>query len=219
LRDGHQPRGRRRVDGMVNRRPGVPVAPLADEEARLRAARVRLVVTDVDGVLTDGGVYYSDRGEALKRFSVKDGMGVERLRDDGVETAFLTRESSPIVERRAEKLKLRLVYMGVRDKREALPRILADAKLYLGQLAYIGDDVNDLGIMEALAPRGLGGPPADAAPEVLRLAHRTSARPGGAGAFRDFVEWILELREQARTPAASGAGLGGRDAIREEGGL
>ena len=76
-------------------------APLFERELEMRAARIKLVATDVDGVLTDGSVYYSDGGEALKRFSVRDGMGVERLRADGVETAFVTRENSAIVTRRA----------------------------------------------------------------------------------------------------------------------
>jgi 3-deoxy-D-manno-octulosonate 8-phosphate phosphatase (KDO 8-P phosphatase) len=174
--------------------------------ARLRGAATKLVVTDVDGVLTDGGVYYSERGEALKRFSLRDGMGVERLRNDGIETAFMTRESSPIVARRAEKLGLRLVYLGVYDKKEMLPRLLADgdhgAGLDVSQLAYIGDDVNDLEIMEAIGARGLVGAPADAMPQVSRVAHLACARAGGAGAFRDFAEWILELRAEAREPEA-----------------
>jgi 3-deoxy-D-manno-octulosonate 8-phosphate phosphatase (KDO 8-P phosphatase) len=174
--------------------------------AQLRAAATKLVVTDVDGVLTDGGIYYSERGEAMKRFSVRDGMGVERLRNDGVETAIMTRENSPIVARRADKLGLRLVYLGVHDKEGMLPRLLADgdngAGLDVSQLAYIGDDVNDLGIMEAIAARGLVAAPADAMPEVLRGAHLACARAGGAGAFRDFAEWILELRAEARAPKA-----------------
>jgi 3-deoxy-D-manno-octulosonate 8-phosphate phosphatase (KDO 8-P phosphatase) len=164
----------------------------------LRAARLRLVVTDVDGVLTDGGVFYSERGEALKRFSLRDGMGVERLRQGGIETAFLTREDSPIVARRAEKLHLAHCYLGVPDKLAALPRVLHDAGVELAQLAYIGDDVNDEGIMRAVLEVGLTGAPLDATPSVLRLAHHKCARPGGYGAFRDFAEWILELRARAR---------------------
>jgi len=177
-------------------------APLAGRELALRAARVRLVITDVDGVLTDGGVFYSERGEALKRFSLRDGMGVERLRGEGIETAFLTRETSAIVQARAEKLKVRRCHLGVADKRAFLPRLLAEAALEVGEVAYIGDDVNDAGIMTAVAAHGLVGAPLDAMPSVLRLAHHRSMRPGGYGAFRDFAEWILDLRAEARRPAA-----------------
>jgi 3-deoxy-D-manno-octulosonate 8-phosphate phosphatase (KDO 8-P phosphatase) len=207
------------VDGVVTRDATVRALALLDREQRSRAAQLRLVVTDVDGVLTDGGVYYSDRGEALKRFSVRDGMGVARLRDDGVETAFLTGETSAIVERRAEKLKIRLIYLGVADKLGELPRILADAGLVLSQVAYIGDDANDVGIMQAIGAHGLVGAPADAAPEALALAHYGSPQPGGAGAFRGFAEWILNLRAHARTPEAVDARPTVIDAKRELGGL
>ena len=173
-------------------------APPLEHELRLRAASLRLVITDVDGTLTDGTVFYSEHGEALKRFSLLDGMGVERLRDAGIETAFLTRETSPIVSRRAEKLKIPFVYQGVRDKRQALNGILADTRCSLSQVAYIGDDVNDLEILTAVAKQGLVAAPLNAQPAVMRVVHRCCARSGGAGAFRDFAEWILELRQLAR---------------------
>jgi len=178
----------------------VVTTALTERELRFRAASLRLVITDVDGVLTDGGVYYSERGEALKRFSLRDGMGVERLRDAGIETAFITRENSPIVARRAEKLQLRYVYLGVRDKRAALDQVLAETQLGPQQLAYIGDDVNDQAVMAAVAMRGLTGAPADAEPPIRRAAHFRTTRPGGYGAFREFAEWILRLREEARAP-------------------
>jgi len=190
------------MDRMVIGAEPVLVAPLFERELEMRALRLRLVVTDVDGVLTDGGVYYSDRGEAFKRFSVRDGMGVERLRGEGIETVFLTRESSPIVERRAEKLKLRNCYLGVGDKRAALPRVLADAAVDAAEVGYIGDDVNDVGIMEAVGVGGLLAAPLDAVPAVLQRAHYRCTVPGGCGAFRDFAEWILGLRERGRRPTA-----------------
>jgi 3-deoxy-D-manno-octulosonate 8-phosphate phosphatase (KDO 8-P phosphatase) len=172
--------------------------PLTDAELAVRAVRIKLVATDVDGVLTDAGVYYSDSGEVMKRFSLRDGMGVERLRDDGIETAFITRENSTLVVRRAEKLKIRLCYLGVRDKAAALPTLLAEAGASAGEVAYIGDDVNDSAIMAAIAPTGLVAAPADAFAPVLRNVHYRCAQPGGHGAFRDFAEWILGFRKRMR---------------------
>ena len=190
---------------MVTEEHDLLCAPLFDRELALRASRVRLVATDVDGVLTDGGVYYSEQGEALKRFSMRDGMGVERLRNDGVEIAFVTRERSAIVARRAEKLKVTLCYVGVHDKTAVLPRLLGDAGIDASQLAYIGDDVNDAGIMAAVARDGLVGAPLDAIPSLLHGAHYRCRRPGGYGAFRDFAEWILDLRAKARAQKSTGA--------------
>jgi 3-deoxy-D-manno-octulosonate 8-phosphate phosphatase (KDO 8-P phosphatase) len=173
-----------------------PVVTLDAAEAGRRARRVRLLLTDCDGVLTDATVYYSERGEELKRFSLRDGMGCERLREVGVTTAIVTREDSPIVARRAHKLAVRL-WGGVRDKRAALPAILAEYGVTPDQVAYIGDDVNDLGVMEALANEGLICAPADAEASVLERVHLRSTRCGGAGAFRQIAEWIrLQQREE-----------------------
>jgi 3-deoxy-D-manno-octulosonate 8-phosphate phosphatase (KDO 8-P phosphatase) len=172
---------------------GVVAGPALAERAR----RTRLVLTDCDGVLTDGGVYYSAAGEALKRFSVRDGMGVERLRLAGIATAILTREDSEIVGRRAAKLQLPYLFAGVADKGAHLDTILARSGLALEEMAFIGDDVNDLELLVTISGRGLTGAPSDAMPEVLARVHRRSPIPGGHGAFRDFAEWILKLREEA----------------------
>jgi 3-deoxy-D-manno-octulosonate 8-phosphate phosphatase (KDO 8-P phosphatase) len=171
-----------------------PRARLAEPELVARAARLRLVLTDSDGVLTDGGVYYSDSGESLRRFSVRDGMGIERLRRAGVATAIITRERSAAVARRAEKLRLPHVFLGVQDKAAHLETVLRETGLPIAALAYIGDDVNDLDIMAAIAEQGLTAAPADAMPEVLAAGHYRCEAPGGHGAFRDFAEWILRLR-------------------------
>ncbi|XXX82620.1 hypothetical protein WMF30_28095 [Sorangium sp. So ce134] len=165
---------------------------LSEAELRLRARRVRLVLTDCDGVLTDTGVYYSERGEELKRFSLRDGMGVERLARAGVASAIVTGEASPSVRRRADKLGMR-VFLGVRDKAGHLPAILREAGVARGEVAYIGDDVNDLAIMQEIAEAGLTAAPADAVAEVFGAAHRRCEARGGHGAFRDFADWILKL--------------------------
>lgn len=161
---------------------------------RLRAAKIRLVLTDNDGVLTDTGVYYGENGETLKRFSIRDGMGVELLRKAGIETAIITSESSPSVKQRALKLQMPLLFLGVRDKRAHLPAILRETGLGLEQLAYIGDDVNDAEIMTEIRRSGLTAAPKDAMLVAKRLAHYHCTAAGGHGAFRDFAEWILKLR-------------------------
>jgi len=168
------------------------------EDLVARALRVRVVLTDCDGVLTDGTVYVSEHGEALKRFSLRDGMGVERLREAGIETAIVTRERSPIVARRAEKLRLPWLFEGVVDKRAELPRILGACGRTAGEVACIGDDVNDLGILEEVGREGLTGAPADAAEPVAGAVHHVGRHRGGEGAFREFAEWILRLRGAGR---------------------
>ncbi len=166
----------------------------SNHDLRRRAARIRLVLTDVDGVLTDAGVYYSERGEELRRFSLRDGMGVELLRASGVETAFLSREDSGIVRARAKKLAV-TTYLGVRDKLAHLPQILAASGLERAELAFIGDDVNDLPLLRVIGEEGLTGAPADAIESVRATVHCVSGADGGYGAFRDFADAILHWRE------------------------
>ncbi len=174
-------------------------AHVNDGELRRRARAVKLVLSDNDGVLTDNGVYYTESGEAMKRFSLRDGMGVQRLREAGIETGIVSGEASGSIRRRAEKLRLIHCYLGVRDKEAVLSEILSQAQLTAGQIAYIGDDVNDLGIIRAIRDHGLTACPSDAMPVVQREVHYLSTVQGGHGAFRDFAEWILSLRTDRTT--------------------
>jgi len=169
---------------------------LPGPQLHARASRIRLLVSDVDGVLTDASVYYSARGEELKRFSMRDGMGVERLRDAGIETALLTREVSEIVEARARKLGIARVCMGERDKREALPRLVRELGLSAQQVAYIGDDINDFEALVWASEAGLSACPADALPKVLSVVHYVTSAKGGHGAFRELCELILDNQEE-----------------------
>lgn len=164
-------------------------------QLRERARKLKLVLTDNDGVLTDTGVYYSESGEVLKRFSIRDGMGVELLRENGIETAIITSEISPSVQRRAEKLKLSRIYIGIKDKLSYLETITAENNLAVDQLGYIGDDVNDLSIIKTIGNSGLTAAPADAMPIVSSEVHYRCTRNAGYGAFRDFADWIIKLRE------------------------
>ena len=163
------------------------------EEAARRAKLIRLVITDCDGVLTDAGVYYSDAGEAMKRFSIRDGMGVERLRNAGIASAVMTGERSRSVEHRANKLSMR-AYLGVKDKAAALVDVLGEHGIGAEAAAYIGDDVNDLPVMKRIGVAGLVGAPGDGMPVVRGAAHFITQAHGGHGAFREFAEWILSLR-------------------------
>ncbi len=178
------------------------VAAWALTDPAARAARIQLVISDNDGVLTDGTVFVSERGEEFKQFSLRDGMGVELLRNQGVKTAILTRETSAYATRRAEKLNLPYCWVGVRDKHAHLTHIMDETGLALEQIAYIGDDVNDLAIIEAIRPAGLTAAPADAMPRVKEAVHKVCVQPGGRGAFREFAEWILGLRA-AEQPGGS----------------
>ncbi len=168
--------------------------PLSKREIQKRARTIKLVLTDNDGVLTDTGVYYSEHGEAFKRFSIRDGLGVERLRNAGIETAIITGETSGSVQKRAEKLKMPYLYLGVKDKRAKLDEILRDTGLNIAQLGYIGDDINDLEIITEIKKAGLTACPNDAMPVVQRAVHYKAKANGGNGAFRDFAEWILAHR-------------------------
>lgn len=166
-------------------------------ELRQRAGNVKLVLADNDGTLTDGCVYVSAEGEALKKYSHRDGMGFELLRNAGLRCGIVTREDSPIVLRRAEKLKLEEIHIGIRDKGRWFEDTLVRLSIEPHQVAFIGDDINDLPMMERIAPLGLTGCPADAHARVRIASHFVASRPGGAGAFREFAEWLLELKTLA----------------------
>ncbi len=163
----------------------------AVEELRAKAAAVKMLVFDVDGVLTDGGLYYGPQGEALKRFDVKDGHGLVLARLAGLPTAVLTARTSTIVELRAKELQMAAVLQGRKDKVSGLKELLAQLNIPATACAYMGDDVNDLGPMSMV---GLPSCPADACAEVRQCALFVSTQPGGRGAARELVELCLRAR-------------------------
>jgi len=162
-------------------------------EAGLRAARVRLVVLDVDGVLTDGRLYMGAGGEALKVFDVRDGHGVRLLREAGLGVALLSSRASTIVERRASELDIDTVLQGERDKLAALERLLAARGVAAAECAYMGDDWPDLPVMARV---GFAAAVGDAAPEVRRAAHWIAQADGGRGAVRALAEYVLRCRQR-----------------------
>ena len=170
------------------------IVPITKSEQHKRAARIRLLLADCDGVLTDNGVYYSDHGEEMKRFSIRDGMGVARLRNAGIETGIISGEASRSLQQRAEKLCITHLYLGVNDKLEQVKALANHHKIPLDTIAYIGDDVNDAGVMSELFEISLTAVPGDAVHSVRSFAHYVCAANGGHGAFREFSDWILDLR-------------------------
>ena len=157
-----------------------------------RLAAIKLVLTDCDGVLTDGGVYYGEQGEVLKKFNIRDGMGVERLRKWAeVPTGIITGEMSPSVKQSAAKLNITELHLGIKDKERVLVEILERYSLSPEQIAYIGDDVNDLVVRPYV---GVFFCPADALPQVINQADVVLQLPGGSGCFREMAELILAAK-------------------------
>lgn len=159
---------------------------------------IKLFLTDVDGCLTDGGMYYTADGDAMKRFCVYDGMGMVLLQKAGIPCGILTSENSPIVKARAEKLHLQFLYLGVgsRDragsltKLEAAKRICDKLGITMNEVCYVGDDINDIDLLNAV---GLPCCPPNARPEVLALPGiRVLKTPGGQGAVREIADAILK---------------------------
>lgn len=161
-----------------------------------KLSRIKLLLTDCDGVLTDGGVYYGDSGEDLKKFNIRDGMGVERLLNlAGITTGIITGEFSPSLIKRAEKLKISELHLGVKDKPAVFAEILDRLNLQAEEVAYIGDDTNDLGVMKLA---GLAFCPADAIWLVKDTADYVCDAKGGEGCFREVAELIISSRGQAK---------------------
>ncbi len=156
-----------------------------------RARRVRLAVFDVDGVLTDGALYYTDSGEELKAFNVRDGHGMKMLRTSGVQLAIITSRQSRCVELRAQGLGIDLLYQGVADKHAVFQDLLARLKLGAAAGAYMGDDVLDLPLLRRC---GLGVTVPDAPAAVQRHAHYVTRARGGHGAVRELCELIMHAQ-------------------------
>ena len=148
---------------------------------------LRLLVVDVDGTLTDGGMYYDGKGEAMKKFDTRDAKGMLMLRDAGVRVCVVTAETSAVVTARMRKLGITDYFPGVKDKLAWLREHLTHWQLEAAQVAYIGDDLNDL---EGLLAAGLSCCPADAVPEVRQAVHYVCAAGGGAGAVREVCDLV-----------------------------
>jgi 3-deoxy-D-manno-octulosonate 8-phosphate phosphatase (KDO 8-P phosphatase) len=156
--------------------------------SRTLLSQIRLFATDVDGVLTDAGMYYAESGDEWKKFNTRDGMGIKLLQRAGIITAIVTQERTKLVARRAEKLAIPELHQGVMDKLSLIREMAARHGLTLSQVAYIGDDINDL---EALKAVGFSAAPADGMPQVAAAVDYICQKKGGEGAVREIVEMIL----------------------------
>jgi len=156
-----------------------------------RAARVKLVIFDVDGVLTDGSLHYGADGEALKTFDVHDGLGIKLLQESGVQTAIISARTSPQVIRRAADLGISHVHQGGHDKLTPFNALLQKTGLTAEQVGFIGDDVVDLPILSRV---GFAVAVPNGRPEVLARAHHVTAAHGGRGAVRELCELLLQAQ-------------------------
>ena len=149
---------------------------------------IQLVITDVDGVLTDGGLYYTEEGMTFKKYNVKDGMAVHILRDYDIKCGIISTDVSGIITKRAEKLKLDFCYIGIWEKEKKMLEICNEYNLKPDEVAFIGDDINDLGIIDLA---GFSACPKNAVEDVKQKADYICSRNGGDAVFREFVELIV----------------------------
>jgi 3-deoxy-D-manno-octulosonate 8-phosphate phosphatase (KDO 8-P phosphatase) len=148
----------------------------------------KLVITDIDGVWTDGGMYYTAEGDIMKRFHVKDGWGVIFLRQLGIPMAIMTGEDSAIVKQRAKKLQIEHCYVNVKDKLTQTKELCKQLNIKLSEVAFIGDDLNDIKLLTSV---GFSAAPINAPGYIKREVDYVTTLSGGNGAFREFVEKIL----------------------------
>lgn len=153
-----------------------------------RVKKVRLMAFDVDGVLTDGTLWYSEQGEVMKAFHVLDGHGLRLLKESGIQVALITGRQGAIVDRRAAELGIEIVHQGIRDKAAALTLLSQEHKLDMEQIGFMGDDLIDLHGMQRA---GFAASVPNAPSYVMQAAHWVSDRPGGGGAARDCCDLIL----------------------------
>jgi len=162
----------------------------SEKQLAQKCKKIRMVLTDVDGVLTDGGMYYSKEGEIMKKFNTRDGMGVELLSKQKIGSIIITRENSTIVKKRGKKIKVLKTYVGILKKESLLPEICKKYSLNLENIAYIGDDVNDFEIMCKV---GFSCTPSDGIKKIKDISDYVCTAKGGHGAFREVSDLILKF--------------------------
>ena len=150
---------------------------------------IKILVLDVDGTLTDGKIYVDDKDNSFKAFNVKDGFALVNWLKLGGEVAILTGKKSNIVEKRAKELEIKYIIQGSKNKKQDLKNLLKELNITFENVAYMGDDLNDLGVMKSV---GFSACPKDSVQEVLEITNFISSKNGGDGAVREFLEHIMK---------------------------
>ena len=166
-------------------------SPMTNLALDQRCQAIRLILSDVDGVLTDGGLMFDNQGIESKRFHVRDGMGIRLWHKAGYRFGLITHRSSHIVKLRVAELEIEILRQGIDDKLAAMQGIVKELRLAPAQVCYLGDDLPDLPVVRAV---GLGVAVADACAELRQAAHYVATLPGGSGAVRETVELILKAQ-------------------------
>ena len=156
-----------------------------------KCSSIKLMITDVDGVLTDGGMYYSEKGESFKKFNTRDGMGVKLLRNHKIPVVIITGENSKIVLKRAKKLLIKDVFIGIKKKELLLSKICKKYDINKNNIAYIGDDINDLEILKQV---GFSACPADGISIIKKNVDYICKSKGGEGVLREIADLIISYQ-------------------------
>ena len=164
---------------------------VSEQELLERAARIRLVIFDIDGVLTDGRLFFDQAGQEYKGFHSRDGLGIKLLRKSGVETAVISGRYSASVEKRMDSLGVNHIYQGYQDKLPALEALCRELQLEPDQIAHVGDDLLDVPVLRRV---GLAVGVSDSHPCILPYLHWLTPRPGGAGAARDVCDLVMKAQ-------------------------
>ena len=154
----------------------------------MKPKNIKILLTDVDGVLTDGGMYYTPNGDTMKKFHARDGMGVNLLKKSGVPTIIITKEKTKMVKNWAKKMNISYVYDGIQEKEKLLPEICKKYSVTSSQIAYIGDDVNDIGLLKKV---GFSVTPNDGIVDVQKFVDYVCKKKGGDGVLREVADLIL----------------------------
>lgn len=179
------------IENMLERR----LRSANSEDLEHGVKKIKMFLTDCDGCLTDGGMYYSESGDELKKFSALDGLGFRLMRGRGILCGIITGENRELVARRAEKLKLDILRMGVSDKLSVVQEICGEQGITLQEVAYVGDDINDKELLQAV---GFSASVPGAMEEIKEIADYVTKRPGGSGAVREVIEYILNNLEESK---------------------
>jgi len=165
---------------------------IKQKKKKFNLKKIKLILSDIDGVLTDGGMYYSKTGEIMKKFNTKDGMGVELLKKNNINTILITKENSAISKNRAKKLKIQ-IYSNIKNKESKLHTICTKFMISPDEIAYIGDDVNDFEIMKLV---GFSAAPIDSSTEILKIVDYVCEKKGGDGVFREVANLLINSKSK-----------------------